>query len=78
MIIHGNGGHGASILEPLLLGNCSARALLYATRYFIILPDGVGHGKPRSPVTVCTRIFLISDYDDMVHSYLLPERRPWA
>src|SRR5690242_4315760 len=53
LIMHGTGGTGAQFLSPqfanVLFG---PGQLLDATRYFIILPDAIGHGrssKPREP-----------------------------
>ena len=50
LILHGTGGSGAAFLRPqfadVLFG---PDQLLDATRYFIILPDGIGHGQSSKP-----------------------------
>ena len=41
--------------------------MLDATRYYIILPDGIGHGKSSQAVSDGLRMrFPQYDYDDMV------------
>src|SRR4029077_4230986 len=50
LILHGTGGSGSQFSQPIfaggLLGPCQ---LLDAGRYYIILPDGIGHGKSSKP-----------------------------
>ena len=50
LIGHGTGGAGTQFLSPqfanVLFG---PGQLLDATRYFIILPDGIGHGRSSKP-----------------------------
>src|SRR5579863_616737 len=50
LILHGTGGSGQQFLQPqfasVLFG---PGQLLDATRYFIVLPDGIGHGKSSKP-----------------------------
>jgi len=58
LILHGTGGSGRQFLQPQFAGELFGPGqLLDATRYFIVLPDGIGHGKSRNPATVCTPIF---------------------
>ena len=46
LIMHGTGGNGANLLNPVFAGQLfGPGALLDAERYFLILPDGIGHGK---------------------------------
>jgi homoserine O-acetyltransferase len=43
---HGTGGSGAQFIRPEFAGELfGAGQLLDANRYFIVLPDGIGHGK---------------------------------
>src|SRR5579864_7459479 len=67
LILHGTGGSGRQFLAPqfadVLYGPVQ---LLDATRYFIILPDNVGHGKSSKPSDGMRAHFPQYDYDDMV------------
>ena len=50
MILHGTGGTGGAFLSQTFGGELfGAGQVLDATRYFIILPDGIGHGKSSKP-----------------------------
>jgi homoserine O-acetyltransferase len=67
LILHGTGGTGQQFLQPqfanVLFG---PGQLLDASRYFIILPDGIGHGKSSKPSDGLHAHFPQYDYDDMV------------
>ena len=67
LILHGTGGTGHQFLAPqfaeVLFG---PGQLLDANRYFIILPDNVGHGKSSKPSDGLHAHFPQYDYDDMV------------
>lgn len=67
LILHGTGGSGHQFLAPqfaeVLLG---PGQLLDTTRYFIILPDNIGHGKSSKPSDGLHAHFPQYDYDDMV------------
>jgi len=67
LILHGTGGSGHQFLQPqfadVLFG---PGQLLDATRYFIILPDNIGHGKSSKPSDGLHAKFPHYDYDDMV------------
>src|SRR6266849_8738085 len=46
LILHGTGGSGAQFIRPEFAGALfGAGQPLDASRYFIILPDGIGHGQ---------------------------------
>ena len=46
LILHGTGGSGAQFIRAEFAGELfGAGRLLDATRYFIILPDNIGHGR---------------------------------
>src|SRR5262245_16609766 len=50
LIGHGTGGSGAQFLRPEFAGELFGPGqLLDVTRYFIVLPDGIGHGKSSKP-----------------------------
>jgi homoserine O-acetyltransferase len=50
LILHGTGGSGAGFLSESFAGVLfKPGQLLDATRYFIILPDGIGHGQSSKP-----------------------------
>src|SRR6266568_3839966 len=67
LIGHGTGGAGTQFLSPqfanVLFG---PGQLLDATRYFIILPDGIGHGRSSKPNDGLHAKFPHYTYDDMV------------
>lgn len=67
LILHGTGGTGHQFLSPqfadVLFGPGQP---LDANRYFIILPDNVGHGKSSKPSDGMRARFPQYDYDDMV------------
>jgi homoserine O-acetyltransferase len=67
LILHGTGGSGRQFLAPqfadVLFG---PGQLLDVNRYFVILPDNVGHGKSSKPSDGMHARFPQYDYDDMV------------
>ena len=76
LILHGTGGSGHQFLSPIFSGELFGPGqLLDATRYYIILPDGIGHGKSSKPSDGLHAHFPQYDYDDMVaaHHRLLTE-----
>jgi homoserine O-acetyltransferase/O-succinyltransferase len=67
LILHGTGGSGHSLLVPVFAGVLFGPGqLLDANRYFIILPDDIGHGKSSKPSDGLHAHFPHYDYDDMV------------
>ncbi len=76
LILHGTGGSGNQFLQPIFAGELFGPGqLLDTNRYFIILPDGIGHGKSSKPSDGLHAHFPQYDYDDMVaaHHQLLGE-----
>ena len=76
LILHGTGGSGQQFLQQQFAGELFGPGqLLDANRYYIILPDGVGHGKSSKPSDGLHARFPQYDYDDMVaaHHQLLSE-----
>jgi homoserine O-acetyltransferase len=67
LILHGTGGTGVGFLDPIFAGVLFGPGqLLDASRYFIILPDAIGHGKSSKPSDGLHAHFPQYDYDDMV------------
>jgi homoserine O-acetyltransferase len=77
LILHGTGGAGTQFLSEQFAGVLYGPGqLLDATRYFIILPDGIGHGKSSKPSDGLHAKFPHYTYDDMVaaHHQLLVDK----
>jgi homoserine O-acetyltransferase/O-succinyltransferase len=67
LILHGTGGSGQQFLAPQFAGELYGPGqLLDINKYFIILPDGIGHGKSSKPSDGMHAHFPAYDYDDMV------------
>ena len=76
LVLHGAAGSGASMLTPAFAGELfGAGQSLDASRYFIIIPDTLGHGKSSKPSDGLRTRFPKYNYDDMVdaHYRLLTE-----
>ncbi|HEX4312083.1 MAG TPA: alpha/beta fold hydrolase [Acidobacteriaceae bacterium] len=69
LLLHGTGGNAHSLLNPVfsdvLFGPGQP---LDITKYFIILPDDIGHGESSKPSDGLKMKFPHYDYDDMVRS----------
>jgi len=69
LIIHGTAGSGAQFLRPDFAGELfTAGGLLDATKYFIVLPDGIGHGNSSKPSDGLRAKFPHYGYVDMVEA----------
>jgi homoserine O-acetyltransferase len=67
LVLHGTGGSGTQFLAPQFAGELyGPQQLLDLNRYFIVLPDGIGHGKSSKPSDGMHAHFPQYDYDDMV------------
>ena len=67
LILHGTTGSGHNFTGPNFAGYLFGPGqLLDATKYFIILPDGIGHGHSSKPSDGMHAKFPHYDYDDMV------------
>jgi homoserine O-acetyltransferase len=67
IIMHGTGGTGRQFLSAQFAGVLFGPGqLLDAHKYFIILPDGLGHGCSSKPSNGLHARFPHYDYDDMV------------
>ncbi|WP_298103014.1 alpha/beta fold hydrolase [Bradyrhizobium sp.] len=69
LVLHGSGGSAASMLTPAFAGELfGAGEPLDASKYYIIIPDGIGHGKSSKPSDGMKAAFSKYDYDDMVEA----------
>jgi len=69
VILHGTGGSGRQFLSPQFAGVLFGPGqLLDASRYFIILPDSIGHGRSSKPSDGLRARFPRYDYHDMVRA----------
>lgn len=69
LILHGTGGNGTNFLRPVFAGELFGPGqLLDATRYFLVLPDGIGHGKSSKPSDGLRAKFPHYGYRDMVEA----------
>jgi homoserine O-acetyltransferase len=67
MILHGTGGSGANFLQPYFADELFGPGQpLDTQRYFVILPDNIGHGGSTKPSDGLRMAFPHYDYDDMV------------
>src|SRR5580698_5474960 len=70
LMLHGSGQSGTAMLTvefaSALFGPGQP---LDASRYYIILPDGLGHGKSTKPSDGLRTKFPQYDYDDMVQAH---------
>jgi homoserine O-acetyltransferase/O-succinyltransferase len=67
LILHGTGGSGRQFLTPTFAGALFGPGqLLDVTKYFIILPDNVGHGDSSKPSDGLHMRFPHYEYDDMI------------
>jgi homoserine O-acetyltransferase len=67
IIMHGTTGSGRNFLSEAFAGNLFAKGqLLDAEKYFIILPDAIGHGRSSKPSDGLHMRFPKYTYDDMV------------
>ncbi len=70
LVLHGTGGSGASMLTPGFAGELfGAGQPLDASKYYIIIPDGIGHGKSTKPSDGMKTAFPKYNYDDMVDAH---------
>jgi homoserine O-acetyltransferase len=72
LLLHGTGGDAHSLLNPIfsdvLFGPGQP---LDTAKYFLILPDDIGHGQSSKPSDGLHARFPAYDYDDMVRSQRL-------
>src|SRR5215469_6950965 len=67
LILHGTGGTGRQFLTANFAGVLFGPGqLLDVTKYFVILPDNVGHGESSKPSDGLHMRFPHYEYDDMI------------
>jgi len=67
LILHGTTGSGTGMLTPAFASELFGPGQpLDATRYYIILPDAIGHGKSSKPSDGLRTSFPKYNYEDMV------------
>jgi homoserine O-acetyltransferase len=69
LIMHGTTGSGAQFIRPEFAGELFGKGqALDATKFFIVLPDGIGHGKSNKPSDGMHAKFPHYGYIDMVEA----------
>jgi homoserine O-acetyltransferase/O-succinyltransferase len=69
LIMHGTTGSGAQFIRPEFAGDLFGPGqALDATKFFIVLPDGIGHGKSSKPSDGMHAKFPRYGYNDMVEA----------
>src|SRR5690349_11487102 len=69
MVLHGTGGDGKQFLRPQFADELYGPGEpLDIRKYYIILPDNIGHGKSSKPSDGLRMKFPKYDYDDMVEA----------
>jgi homoserine O-acetyltransferase len=69
LVVHGTGGSGRQFIRDEFAGELfGAGQLLDVTKYFIVLPDGIGHGKSSKPSDGLRAKFPTYGYTDMVEA----------
>ncbi len=69
MVLHGTGGTGLQFLQPQFAQELFGPGQpLDITKYYIILPDNIGHGKSSKPSDGLKMRFPAYDYTDMVRA----------
>ena len=70
LILHGTTQSGASMLSPVFAGELFGPGQpLDASRYYVILPDAIGHGKSSKPSDGLRTGFPKYNYDNMVDAH---------
>ena len=69
LILHGTGGSGTNLLRAEFAGELFGKGqLLDASRYFLILPDNIGHGRSSNPRDGLRAKFPRYGYHDMIEA----------
>jgi homoserine O-acetyltransferase len=67
LVLHGSGGSAATMLTPTFAGELFGPGQpLDASKYYIIIPDSIGHGKSSKPSDGMKTAFPNYNYEDMV------------
>ena len=71
MVLHGTGGSGAQFFRPQFADELYGPGqVLDVTKWFVILPDNLGHGQSSKPSDGLRMKFPRYDYSDMVNAQL--------
>jgi homoserine O-acetyltransferase/O-succinyltransferase len=69
LLLHGTGGNAHSLMNPLFSNVLFVPGgVLDIQKYFLILPDDIGHGESSKPSDGLHAHFPAYDYDDMVRA----------
>ena len=69
LVLHGTGGTGRQFLQPQFADELYGPGQpLDISRYYVILPDNIGHGKSSKPSDGLRMAFPKYDYDDMIEA----------
>lgn len=69
LILHGTGGSGANFINPIFAGELFGPGEpLDAAHTFIVIPDGIGHGKSSKPSDGLHAHFPAYGYADMIEA----------
>jgi homoserine O-acetyltransferase len=69
LILHGTTGNGGNFIRPEFAGELFGKGqLLDAERYYLILPDGIGHGQSSKPSDKLRARFPDYGYHDMIEA----------
>jgi homoserine O-acetyltransferase/O-succinyltransferase len=69
LLLHGTGGNARSLMNPIFSNVLFVPGgVLDIQRYFLILPDEIGHGESSKPSDGLHAHFPAYDYDDMVRA----------
>jgi len=70
LVLHGSGGSAVNMLTAAFAGELFGPGQpLDAAKYYIIIPDGLGHGKSSKPSDGMKTAFPKYNYDDMVDAH---------
>lgn len=70
LVLHGSGGDASRMLTAEFAGQLFGPGQpLDASKYYIIIPDGIGHGKSSKPSDGMKTAFPRYNYDDMVDAH---------
>ena len=70
LVLHGSGGSAVNMLTPTFAGELFGPGQpLDAAKYYIIIPDGLGHGQSSKPSDGLKTAFPKYDYADMVDAH---------
>ena len=69
LILHGTGGEGGTFIRPEFAGELFGKGqLLDATKFYLIIPDNLGHGKSSKPSDGLHAKFPRYTYRDMIEA----------